>query len=41
MTRVKTYFGVDRGFDCVHVPVVAVMRVKLKNLRKKKKVRVR
>ena len=37
----KTYPGADCSLDCDHVPVVAVMKVKLKKVKKRKKCKVR
>ena len=41
MTHAKTYPVADCGLDCHHVPVVAVMKVKLKKVQKRKKCKVR
>ena len=37
----KTYPGADCGLDCDHVLLVAVMKVKLKKVKKRKKCKVR
>ena len=39
ITQVKTYPGADCGVGCDHVPVVAVMRVKLKKVIRRKRIR--
>ena len=41
VTHAKTYPGADCGLDCDHVPLVAVMKVKLKKVKKRKKCKVR
>ena len=41
MTHAKTYPSSDCGLDCDHVPVVAVMKVKLKKVNKRKTCKVR
>ena len=37
VTKVKTYPGADCGGNCDHIPVVAIVKLKLKRLRKAKK----
>ena len=41
VTHAKTYPGADCGLDCDHVPIAAVMKVKLKKVKKRKKCRVK
>ena len=41
VTHAKTYPGADCGLDCDHVPVVAVMKVQLQKVKKRKTCKVR